>query len=199
MLNSLSVTQSTIKMSKHPSPETQETVHETDHAQPFQSPQHDAHIRVRYAETDQMGVVYYGNYYTWFEVGRVELCRALGFSYRQMEKEDDSFIVVAESKCRYRRPAKFDDALRVRTHVAELQRRTIRFAYEIYRDPDNELIASGETLHVICDSLGRPKSLPEKYRHFFTPKDNRAAGSHSTHEKRHSHDGDNHGSHSQKK
>src|ERR1700683_3969526 len=89
------------------------------------SPHHDALIRVRYAETDQMGFVYYGNYYTWFEVGRVELCRALGFSYRQMEKEDDSFIVVAESKCRYRRPAKFDDQLRVRTHVAELQRRTI--------------------------------------------------------------------------
>ncbi len=167
------------------------------------SPYHDAHIRVRYAETDQMGVVYYGNYYTWFEVGRVELCRALGFSYRQMEKEDDSFIVVAESKCRYRRPAKFDDALRVRTHVAELQRRTIRFAYEIYRDPGDELIASGETLHVICDSLGRPKSLPEKYRHFFTPKaepkDNHAAGSHSPHEKHHRHDGDNHGAHSQKK
>ena len=150
-------------------------------SQPTDAPSthHDALIRVRYAETDQMGVVYYGNYYTWFEVGRVELCRALGFSYRQMEKDDDSFIVVAESSCRYRRPAKFDDALRVRTRVAELQRRTIRFAYEIYRDPANELIASGETLHVICDSAGRPKSLPEKYRHFFTPKEpkeNHASG-----------------------
>lgn len=197
MLNSLSVTQSTIKMSKHSSPKTQENAPETD-AHTLESPHHDAHIRVRYAETDQMGVVYYGNYYTWFEVGRVELCRALGFSYRQMEKEDDSFIVVAESKCRYRRPAKFDDALRVRTHVAELQRRTIRFAYEIYRDPDNELIANGETLHVICDSLGRPKSLPEKYRHFFTPKtqpnaelkNNHATGTHPTH--------DNHTQHSKK-
>ena len=128
---------------------------------------YDTTIRVRYGETDQMGVVYYGNYYTWFEVGRVELCRQLGFEYKQMEIEDDSFIVVAESSCRYRRPAKFDDLLRVRTCVSEAQRRTIRFAYEIIRDSTNELIATGETLHVICDRLGRPKSLPDKYRKYF--------------------------------
>ncbi|HEY4741419.1 MAG TPA: thioesterase family protein [Candidatus Acidoferrales bacterium] len=128
---------------------------------------YDTTIRVRYGETDQMGVVYYGNYYTWFEVGRVELCRQLGFEYKQMEIEDDSFIVVAESSCRYRRPAKFDDLLRIRTRVSEAQRRTIRFAYEIIRDATNELIATGETLHVICDRLGRPKSLPEKYRKYF--------------------------------
>ncbi|MGB8849666.1 MAG: thioesterase family protein [Candidatus Acidiferrales bacterium] len=128
---------------------------------------YDTTIRVRYGETDQMGVVYYGNYYTWFEVGRVELCRQLGFEYKQMEIEDDSFIVVAESSCRYRRPAKFDDLLRVRTRVSEAQRRTIRFAYEIIRDSTNEIIATGETLHVICDRLGRPKSLPDKYRKYF--------------------------------
>jgi acyl-CoA thioester hydrolase len=127
----------------------------------------DTTVRVRYAETDQMGVVYYGNYYAWFEVGRVELCRQLGFEYKKMEIEDDSFIVVAESSCRYRRPAKFDDLLRIRTRVSELQRRTIRFQYEIMRDATNELIATGETLHVICDRLGRPKSLPEKYRAIF--------------------------------
>jgi acyl-CoA thioester hydrolase len=128
---------------------------------------YDTTIRVRYGETDQMGVVYYGNYYTWFEVGRVELCRQLGFEYKQMEIEDDSFIVVAESSCRYRRPAKFDDLLRIRTRVSEAQRRTIRFAYEIIRDSTNELIATGETLHVICDRLGRPKSLPDKYLKYF--------------------------------
>jgi len=124
-------------------------------------------VRVRYAETDQMGVVYYGNYYLWFEVGRVELCRQLGFEYKKMESDDDSFIVVAESSCRYRKPAKFDDVLRIRTRIAEAQRRTIRFAYEIYRDESNELLANGETFHVICDRLGRPKSLPEKYRKLF--------------------------------
>ena len=128
---------------------------------------YDTTVRVRYAETDQMGVVYYGNYYLWFEVGRVELCRQLGFEYKKMETEDDSFIVVAESSCRYRKPAKFDDLLRIRTRIAEAQRRTICFAYEIYRDETNELLANGETFHVICDRLGRPKSLPEKYRRLF--------------------------------
>ncbi|HXW18576.1 MAG TPA: thioesterase family protein [Candidatus Acidoferrales bacterium] len=131
------------------------------------SPFFDTTVRVRYAETDQMGVVYYGNYYAWFEVGRVELCRQVGFEYRSMEIEDDSFIVVVESSCRYRRPAKFDDLLRIRTCVSELQRRTIRFQYEIVRDSTSELIATGETLHVICDRHGRPKSLPEKYKQFF--------------------------------
>jgi acyl-CoA thioester hydrolase len=122
-------------------------------------------IRVRYAETDQMGVVYHGNYFTWFEVGRVELCRQLGFEYKSMEAEDDSYIVVAEASCRYRRPARFDDLLTIRTRVVETQRRTIRFGYEILND--SEVIAIGETLHVICDSKGRPKSLPEKYRKYF--------------------------------
>ncbi|MFZ0637790.1 MAG: thioesterase family protein [Candidatus Acidiferrales bacterium] len=127
----------------------------------------DTTVRVRYAETDQMGVVYYGNYYVWFEVGRIELCRQLGFEYKQMEIEDNSYIVVAESSCRYRRPAKFDDLLRIRTRVAAAQSRTIRFAYEIVRDATNEIIATGETFHVICDRNGRPKSLPEKYRAYF--------------------------------
>jgi acyl-CoA thioester hydrolase len=137
------------------------------HAEVNESPYFDTTVRVRYAETDQMGVVYYGNYYAWFEVGRVELCRQLGFEYKQMEIEDDSYIVVAESSCRYRRPAKFDDFLRIRTRVSELQRRTIRFHYEIMRDATKELIATGETLHVICDRQGRPKSLSEKYKKYF--------------------------------
>jgi acyl-CoA thioester hydrolase len=127
----------------------------------------EATIRVRYAETDQMGVVYYGNYFTWFEVGRVELCRELGFEYKRMETEDDSFIVVAEAQCRYKRPARFDDVLLIRTRVTESQRRTVRFSYEILNQASGELIATGETLHVICDHLGRPKSLPVKYRKYF--------------------------------
>lgn len=123
-------------------------------------------VRVRYAETDQMGVVYHGNYFTWFEVGRVELCRQLGFEYRQMEIEDDSFIVVAEAQCRYKRPARFDEVLVVRTQLSNSQRRTIRFKYEIVNQSSGELIATGETTHVICDKLGRPKSLPGKYRKY---------------------------------
>jgi acyl-CoA thioester hydrolase len=127
----------------------------------------DTTVRVRYAETDQMSVVYYGNYFTWFEIGRVEFCRQVGFEYKQMEIEDDSFIVVAEASCRYRRPARFDDLLTVRTRVTGSQRRTVRFGYEIFRQAPDELIATGETLHVICDSKGRPKALPEKYRQYF--------------------------------
>ena len=129
----------------------------------------DSTIRVRYAETDQMGVAYHSNYFIWFEVGRVDLCRQLGFEYKQMETEDDSFIVVAEAYCRFKRPARFDDALTVRTRVAGSQRRTIRFSYEVFNQSSGELIATGETNHVICDHLGRPKSLPAKYRVYFPP------------------------------
>jgi acyl-CoA thioester hydrolase len=132
-------------------------------------------VRVRYAETDQMGVVYYGNYFTWFEIGRVELCRQLGFEYKRMETEDDSFIVVADAHCRYKRPARFDDLLVIRTKVSESQRRTVRFDYEIIDQASGELLATGDTLHVICDRLGKPKSLPEKYRKYFpVGKDNSA-------------------------
>jgi acyl-CoA thioester hydrolase len=129
----------------------------------------DTTIRVRYAETDQMGVVYHGNFFTWFEVGRVELCRHLGFEYKRMEIEDDSFIVVAEARCRYKRPAQFDDILIIRTRVTQSQRRTMRFGYEVSNQKTGELIATGETTHVICDRHGRPKSLPEKYRKYFPP------------------------------
>jgi len=130
-------------------------------------------VRVRYAETDQMGVVYYGNYFTWFEIGRVELCRQLGFEYKRMETEDNSFIVVADAHCRYKRPARFDDLLVIRTKLSESQRRTVRFDYEIIDQASGELLATGDTLHVICDRLGKPKSLPEKYRKYFSvSKDN---------------------------
>jgi acyl-CoA thioester hydrolase len=140
-------------------------------------------VRVRYAETDQMGLVYYGNYFTWFEVGRVELCRQLGFEYKQMEIEDDSFIVVAEASCRYKRPARFDDQITIRTRVTESQRRTVRFGYEILNAVSGELIATGETVHVICDHTGKPKSLPDKYRKYFPSGDDLsdAAAAEATH------------------
>jgi acyl-CoA thioester hydrolase len=124
-------------------------------------------IRVRYAETDQMGVVYHGNYFTWFEVGRVDLCRQLGFEYKKMESEDDSYIVVADAHCRFKRPARFDDLLVVRTKVVASQRRTVKFGYEIVHQESREVLATGDTLHVFCDKQGRPKSLPEKYRKYF--------------------------------
>jgi acyl-CoA thioester hydrolase len=128
---------------------------------------HDAVLRVRYAETDQMGVVYHANYFVWFEVGRVELFRALGVEYKRMELEDDCHIVVAEAHCRYRHPARYDEVLRVRTRIAEAKNRTVRFSYELFRDADDQLLATGETTHVICGSDGKPKMLPEKYRSVF--------------------------------
>ena len=98
----------------------------------------------------------------------------MGFNYKQMETEDDSFVVVARATCTYKRPAKFDDVLRLRARVTESHSRTITFAYEVLNDLTGHLIATGETLHVICDSKGRPKTLPGKYRKFFpvssTPK-----------------------------
>jgi len=129
---------------------------------------HDAAVRVRYAETDQMGVVYHANYLIWFEVGRVELIRAIGIEYKDMEVSDDCHIVVAEANCRYLHPARYDEKLRVRTRIAEAKNRTIRFSYEIFRDHDSHLLATGETVHVICGSNGRPKLLPEKYRSAFS-------------------------------
>ena len=128
---------------------------------------HDAVVRVRYAETDQMGVVYHANYLVWFEVGRVELFRALGIEYKRMEKEDDCHIMVAEARCRYRHPARYDEVLRVRTRIAEAKNRVVRFSYELLRDADNQLLATGETTHVICGRDGKPKMLPEKYRAVF--------------------------------
>jgi acyl-CoA thioester hydrolase len=124
-------------------------------------------LRVRYAETDQMGVVYYANFFIWFEIGRVELLRQMGFAYREMEQQDDRFIVVAEATCRYMRPARYDDVLRILTRVSEARSRIIRFAYQIRQDSTGELLATGETMHVICDRAGRPRTLPDKYGKLF--------------------------------
>ena len=124
---------------------------------------HEAPLRVRYAETDKMGVVYHANYLVWFEIGRTEFCRARGFSYRDMEENENSFLVVAESYCRYKAPAYYDDVLVVRTHITELRRRSLRFGYEIIREPDGTVIAEGETGHVVTDASGRVRSLPPAF------------------------------------
>ena len=125
---------------------------------------HETTIRVRYAETDRMGVVYHANYLVWFEIGRTEFCRARGFAYKDMEENDRAFLVVAESYCRYKAPAYYDDELVVRTHITELRRRSVRFGYEIIRAHDGVIIAEGETGHVVTDAQGRVRSMPEKYR-----------------------------------
>ncbi len=124
-------------------------------------------VRVRYAETDQMGVVYHANFYVWFEVGRVEFLRDVGVNYKEMETKDDCFIVVAESSCRYRKPARYDEVIRVRTRIAKGNSRMCRMEYEVLNDESGELLATGGTTHVFCDRNGRPKSLPAQYRKYF--------------------------------
>src|SRR5258706_5387806 len=124
---------------------------------------HDAYLRVRYAETDKMGVVYHANYLIWFEIGRTEFCRARGFSYREMEENENSFLVVAESYCRYKAPAYYDDELIVRTRITELRRRSLRFGYEILRASDGVVIAEGETGHVVTDANARGRSMRQGF------------------------------------
>jgi acyl-CoA thioester hydrolase len=121
-------------------------------------------LRVRYAETDQMGVVHHSNYLIWFELARTEYCIIKGFSYRQMEQEDKTLMVVAEAYCRYKSPAFYEDELVVRTRIEELKSRTLRFVYEVVRPSDDKLLAEGETLHVLTDENKRVRSLPQKYR-----------------------------------
>jgi acyl-CoA thioester hydrolase len=120
-------------------------------------------LRVRYAETDQAGVVYHSNYLIWFEVGRVELCREYGFNYRDMETEADAFLPVTEARVKYRVPARYDDEIIVRTRVVELRSRAIKFAYEVLRAGDGMLLAEGETRHIVMNSQGRARALPPEY------------------------------------
>ncbi len=124
-------------------------------------------LRVRYAETDQMGVVYYANYFIWFEVGRVEFLRELGFDYRDMERVDNCFIAVADARCRYKAPARYDDLIVLRTRLKSLRGPMVHFAYEAVRQFDGALLAEGETMHIVTDAQMKPRTLPEKYLRVF--------------------------------
>jgi acyl-CoA thioester hydrolase len=126
----------------------------------------ESRIRVRYAETDQMGVVYYANYLVWMEVARVDYCRQIGFEYRDMEA-DGAVLAVTDVKCQYRASARFDDEVRILTRVTEARSRSIRFAYEMRHAGNDQLLARGETLHAVCDHAGKMIRLPDKYRAFF--------------------------------
>lgn len=121
-------------------------------------------IRVRYAETDQMGVVYHSNFIIWFEVGRVELLRKIGFRYRDMESEDDCHIAVADVRCRYKAPARYDDEVVVRTLLKNMRESLLHFSYEILRGEDGILLAEGESTHIVVNSKFERAQLPEKYR-----------------------------------
>jgi acyl-CoA thioester hydrolase len=130
------------------------------------SPPSHSRLRVRYAETDQMGVVYYANYLVWFEVGRTDLLRAAGWTYRDMEVDGFSLPVV-EAHCAYRRPAKYDDEIEVRTTGAMLSPVRVQFTYEIVRVGDAATLATGTTVHATLDRAGRPCRLPDRVRTLF--------------------------------
>jgi acyl-CoA thioester hydrolase len=122
----------------------------------------ETHFRVRYAETDQMGVVYYANYLVWMEIGRVEFCRAAGARYRDIE-QDGYLLAVLEVNCQYAAPARYDDEIVVVTTLGDANPRMPRFDYEIKDAATGELRAAGTTTHVWCGPDFRPRKLPEKY------------------------------------
>jgi acyl-CoA thioester hydrolase len=123
--------------------------------------------RVRYAETDQMGIVYYANYLVWFELGRVELLRSLGLAYSQLEKDHKLILPVVEASCRYRAPARYDDEILIDTRPALVRGSVLKFAYRILRAAQDghepKLLAEGETVHVVCDENLKRMPLPEQY------------------------------------
>ncbi len=127
----------------------------------------EARVRVRYAETDQMGVVYHSNYFIWFEVGRVELLRQLGFSYREMERQDGCYIAVVDARCRYKAPARYDDELLIRTRLKSVRESLVHFGYEAVRESDGTLLAEGETTHIVTDADMKITAIPEKYLSVF--------------------------------
>lgn len=124
-------------------------------------------FRVRYAETDQMGVVYHAHYIVWMEIGRVELCRSRGISYRDMEAEDGVLLAVAGVDCRYAQPARYDDEIAVEAGILKAHPRMVVFGYNIRRATDSAVLATGETRHVFCGRDLQPRKLPPKYFHVF--------------------------------
>ena len=128
---------------------------------------HETRFRVRYSETDQMGVVYYANYLVWMELGRAEYCRAAGIRYRDMEVDDGVRLAVVEAQCRYRHPARYDEEIAVRTWVAKASPRMVEFEYDIRQAQTARQLASGATKHMFLGTDMRPVKLPEKYLPLF--------------------------------
>jgi len=123
----------------------------------------DINVRVRYQETDQMGIVYYSNYFVYFEMGRIEFLRSVGISYAELEKEN-VFLAVADAHCKYRSPAVFDDLLVIKTCISMMKLARIEFSYEIRRVNEEALIAEGSTLLACLGANKKPMAIPEKIR-----------------------------------
>ncbi|MBX7223690.1 MAG: acyl-CoA thioesterase [Blastocatellia bacterium] len=125
-------------------------------------------LRVRYAETDQMGVAYHANYLVWMEVGRTDFCRACGFRYADMEAETETHLAVAEVHCRYLASARYDDDLIITTSLKDIRSRMATFHYVIIRADTQTVLVEGETVHVVTNKAGKSVRFPEKYRQLLT-------------------------------
>jgi acyl-CoA thioester hydrolase len=128
---------------------------------------HETRFRARYAETDQMGVVYYANYLVWMELGRAEYCRAAGIRYKEMEAKDRILLAVVDAHCRYIHPAHYDEEIVVATSIARANRRMIEFHYRIREAFTARELAEGETKHIFLSPAMKPVKLPEKYHAAF--------------------------------
>jgi acyl-CoA thioester hydrolase len=141
----------------------------------------EARVRVRYAETDQMGVVYHANYLVWFEVGRVEFIRQLGLDYKKMEQEEDALIAVVEATVRYKAPARYDDEVVVRTTLAGVRGPIVRFRYAVLRAGNGvageTLLCEGETVHIVVGRDMKRRDMPVKYAERFASVLHRAGNS----------------------
>lgn len=124
-------------------------------------------LRVRYAETDKMGVVYYANFLVWFEVARADLLRSLGWTYREMEAAGVSLPVI-EAHCEYARPARYDDEIEIRTEGEMVSPVRMRFNYTVLRRADQVVAAQGHTVHAAVDPSGRPCRLPARVKEVFS-------------------------------
>lgn len=134
-------------------------------------------LRVRYADTDQMGVAYHSNYLIWFEVARTDFCRSCGFTYARMESQVQCYLPVTEVRCRYRRPLKYDEEFRVEASIEQISRRGMKFKYRVVSPDGSILYAEGNTHHIVTDGSGRPKKLPDAfYRRFKEIQSNEKSG-----------------------
>jgi acyl-CoA thioester hydrolase len=120
-------------------------------------------VRVRYADTDQMGVAYYANYLVWFEVGRNEYMRARGYPYIKLEAQNMSMPVI-EVRCKYHASARYDDLLSIETSIEDISYVQLRFGYRVIRQQDQELLVTGITRHAALGNDGRPKRIPEEVK-----------------------------------
>lgn len=134
---------------------------------------HETHIRVRYQETDNMGVVYYANYFVWFEIARSEYFRSLGISYRELEKRE-VFMMVASASCQYKAPSQYDDVVKIQAYVLEIRNTSIKFAYKLF--VGDHMIATGESSHVFTDKSRRPVRIPQEIRDAYVKEHGRSRG-----------------------